>query len=129
MKDFTEAQRTSFQDRLPERVAKKDVEGKLVRGRYYCEYYYGKLDFGEIMTKPDKSDLMFRYSEATDNAGDQIPLLFFSRPYNPIYVIYPERLYWVDMVRPAIYIDTSMAGRVCIASLENFLEGVPFGVV
>lgn len=125
MKDFTEAQRLSFQDRLPRRVRSRDAEGRL--DAFYIEYYYGALDFGKLLGDPDKSPLMVKYAEAEDNSGDQPALLIFSRPHNPIYVIYPARLYWVDNVRPSIYIHSSMNGQICIATLENFLRGVPVG--
>lgn len=123
--DFTEAQRTAFQDKLPDRVAKRDRYGTFLQG-YHVEYSYAEqVDFGLLLSRPDHSAIISRYEEVQDNAGSQIPVLVFSRPYNPIYLVYPSCIHWVDRVNPAVYIDSPMVGRVCIAVLENFLREVP----
>lgn len=118
---LTDAQRESFQQRLPSRV----VKYKTALDNFHVEYKYGNLDFGLLLTKPDRSPIVEAFAEARDNSGDKFPLLIFSRPGNPIYVA-SNVLYWVDFVPAVIYIDSSMLeSKMVIMSLDQFMEGYP----
>jgi len=67
---------------------------------------------------------METYVEVADNAGHRVPLLFFSRPRNPIYVAFPGSL--VDSVYPIIYIQSDvLQSIVAVSALEQFLQEVP----
>lgn len=121
--DLTRAQRISFQDRMPERVRKRDSAWKLNEELYEKGYLYASIDFGLLMTRPDKTDIVRHYIEVADNAGARVPLLFFSRPRNPIYVAFPAHL--VEGLYPVIYIQAEgVSDLIGISVLETFLEEV-----